>query len=107
MAPFDALIERGARRNRDIQIGGFGNDLLYRAADTVHLPGNDSNFDPVLAPDLRYLGRCNVLITWLGHFEPGGQIHPELKADHFAVGGLWHFLMHNPVAGSHPLNIAV
>jgi hypothetical protein len=41
------------------------------------------------------------------HFESGGKIYPQLKANHFVFMGLGHLLMHNPAAGCHPLNIAI
>ena len=49
----------------------------------------------------------DVLIARVGHFQRGGQVGPELKAVHAAVGvAFGHLLVENAAARGHPLHVA-
>src|SRR5689334_9047763 len=95
------------RSNRDIYISGIRCDAFHRALLSPEAATHQAHMRAVIVSDLRDLGGFHLLVTRRGPLERRGQIGPELEAVHASSWiALWHLLMDNPAASSHPLDVA-
>ncbi len=95
-----------AGRNGYIDIHGVGGNPVHRAFFAPKRSADDANRGAVVVRDERDIGRLHFLITGRGHLERGGEVRPKLKAMHPPLRiALGHFLMDNPAARRHPLDV--
>src|SRR5262245_4726892 len=96
-----------ARRHGDVEVTRIRRDPVHGTALAPELAANDPDAGAVVIDDFRDLRAGNVLIAGRGHLQRRGQVGPELKPVHAALRvALRHFLMEDPAAGRHPLDVA-
>src|SRR4030095_12922860 len=85
--------------NPDVEVARIGRDALHRAGLASVTPADHPDLRPVVVHHLGNVARGNVLITRLGHLEPGRKIRPELESVHASARiALWHFLVEDAAA---------
>jgi hypothetical protein len=91
----------------NIDIFGVNDNILNRPSDSGYLTRNYFDGRVIGKPDFGNLFAQNVSIAGIHHLLARGEIGPELKSIHpAAVIAFGHFLMDDPAAGRHPLNIS-
>ena len=81
-------------------------DAIDRAGFAPITANNHFDAGAVIVDHFRNFAAFYILIARRGHLHGRGQIAPQLKAVHLAVGvSVRHFLMQDAGTGGHPLHI--
>ncbi len=91
----------------DVEVFRVNDDVRNRAGYFSHPAADDLDFDAVGQDYFRDGPALHVPVAGRHHFVGFGQIGPQLKAVHHSLGvPLGHFLVDDPTARGHPLDVA-
>nr|GEU28208.1 urease accessory protein G [Tanacetum cinerariifolium] len=106
MALGQALAERSAGRQVDVEVDRLGHLALHGAVHAMAGAGNDLDADAGLGGKARHFVAVEIAVPRLAHLVFRGQVEPQLEAFHHAVLLLGHLGVDHAAAGRHPLHAA-
>ena len=96
-----------SRRHAHVDVNRVCRDAFDRPSLAPELPAHHAHLRQVVVGNLWNLGRFYFLVARCGHLQRRRQVRPQLEPVHATrLVPLWHLLVNDPAARSHPLHVA-
>jgi len=106
IARFYRVRKKRIRAKGDIEKFRVRYDIPHRSIGLVHPAGDHADIDILPGGDHQDFFTFYLLVPRIHHFTGLWKVDPELEPPHAAVDGFGHFLVDDPRARGHPLDIA-